>query len=116
MENELKLNRYTDEEIGIIKDMYGGPNGAKNLKLLRKVFFPEYDYSSPIGRPVPDIRLMGLEEMAQMSPGDRELAMLSQIRLASHLERQLQMLFVMANEKEASELEKKEKAKKDSNK
>ena len=111
MDENKKQRRYTDSEIGIIKSLFGGENGESNLKLLRKVFLPKYDYEAPLGQTV-DSLWMGLESLSQMSPQDREVAILVQIRMNNHLEQQLLTLKFLANEKELTpeELAKKKKA------
>ena len=111
--NEQKQRRYTDEEIGVIKSLYGGDNGENNLKLLRKVFLPKYDYDAPLGQTV-DSLWIGLDALSQMSPQDREVAILVQIRLNNHLEQQLLTLKYLANEKEVSAEEEAKRRKADS--
>lgn len=114
IEEQLRQNRYTEEEKQTIKSLFGGENGIKNLKILRKVFFPQYDYDLPIGQQQVDMGWYGLEMLAQMAPQDRELAILSQVRLSNHIEKQLQTLMVLANQKEENEEERKKKLEKDS--
>lgn len=100
MNEELKRNKYNDEEIGRIKSIFGGENGKENIKLLRKMFAPEYDYNLPIGRQQEVILWQNLDQMALMLPADREIAILSQIKLSKHIEAQLQTLLFMANQVE----------------
>lgn len=99
MEAELKKNKYSDEELAIIKSLFGGDNGVKNLKLLRKVFAPEYDYNLPIGRQQETILWQNLDQLSSMAPADREIAILSQIKLTRHIEGGLQALIFLANQK-----------------
>jgi len=101
-EKNPRQRRYSDNEIGTIKSLFGGENGESNLKLLRKVFLPKYDYEAPLGQTV-DSLWMGLEQLSQMSPQDREVAILVQIRMNNHLEQQLLTLKFLANEKEETE-------------
>lgn len=101
--------RFTEEELSLLKIF----KDEKLLKLLRKVFFPRYDYDAPIGQTI-DMLWVGLEQLGQMSPQDRELAILSQIRLNSHIERQLMQLQFLANRNEESEDDKKKRIAKDS--
>jgi hypothetical protein len=116
MENELKKNIYTDEEITMIKSLFGGDNGLKNLKLLRKIFAPEYDSELPIGRSQEVILWQNLDQLTSMAPADREIAILSQIKLTRHIESNLQTLHFMANRKEETFEELEKRMKKDSTK
>jgi hypothetical protein len=100
MENELKKNKYTDDELFTLKSLFGGEHGIANLKLLRKVFAPGYDFELPIGRQQEVIMWQNLEQMGAMPPADREVAILSQIKLSKHIEQQLQTLMTLANRKE----------------
>ena len=112
---QFKQKRFTEDELLRIKALYSGENGVANLKLLRKVFFPQYDYEAPLGQTVHSL-WMGLDQLAQMAPADRELAILSQIRLNQHIERHLIELSVLANQNVETEEEKKAKARRDSSK
>jgi hypothetical protein len=114
MEKELSKNRYNDDEFQIIKSLFGGEKGLKNLKLLRKVFSPEYDYDLPIGRQQDKILWQNLDQMMAMAPADREIAILSQIKLTRHIETQLQGLFYLASQKETTVEELAEKMRKNS--
>jgi len=111
MEEEAKRGRLTDEERVAVKSAFRGNRAL--ISALRKLFAPQYDYEAPIGKQM-DIRWMGLEQMMSMSPQDRELVFLSQIRLNNHLEQQLAVLTVIANEKEETPAEKEARVKKDS--
>ena len=105
--------RYSEKELKMMKSMFGGDNGLKNLKLLSKVFLPKYDYDAPIGQTV-DSLWMGLEQLSSMTPQDREMAIMTQIRINNHLEKQLMTLQYFANEKEESKEEKAKRLKADS--
>jgi len=84
----------------MIKSMFGGEVGIANLKLLRKIFSPEYDYNLPIGRQQETIMWQNLDQLTSMAPADREVAILSQIKLSKHIEQQLQTLFYLVFQKE----------------
>lgn len=99
LEEKIKELRYTDEEVALLKATFGGND--KLLKLLRKVFAPSYDPQAPLHKTT-DIMWVGLEQLAQMAPGDRELILMSQIRLNRHLENCLLDLSVLVNTTEAS--------------
>jgi hypothetical protein len=116
MENELRKNKYTDDELATIKALFGGESGAKNLRLLRKVFAPEYDYDMPVGRQQEFVLWQNLDQLISMAPADREIAILSQIKLTKHLEAQLQSLLFMATRKEETIEELENRLRKDSTK
>jgi hypothetical protein len=100
MNEELKRNKFSSEELSRIKSIFGGENGKENIKLLRKMFAPEYDYNLPIGRQQEVIMWQNLDQMVSMAPADREIAILSQIKLSRHLEAQLQTILFLANQEE----------------
>lgn len=106
-----KQKRFTDEELNIIKSLF--KDNDKALKLLRKVFLPEYDFNAPLGQTV-DL-WMTLNIMS-MSPQDREVNIIARNQLITHIEQQLVQLQFLANEKEESEEERKLKAEKNSTK
>lgn len=103
--------RFTDEELSLLKNTF--KDNEKLLKLLRKVFLPEYDPEAPLGQTV-DRLWMGLDMLAQMSPHDRELAILVHLKLNNHVERQLIQLDALAKQEAESEEAKAKRIKKDS--
>jgi hypothetical protein len=87
--------RITDDEIKLIKSAF--QNNDPLLKVLRKVFLPDVDFNAPFSQVVDMWTSLPLDQMA---PQDREVSILSRIKLINHLEMQLAQLRYLANEKE----------------
>lgn len=105
--------RFSEEELTLLKATF--KDNEKLLKLLRKVFLPQYDPYAPFGQTV-DSLWMGLDQLSQMVPQDRETMILTQIRLNNHIERQLMQLDALAKLKNETEEEEKARLEKDSTK
>lgn len=101
--------RYTEGEVLKIQAMFGGANGLENLKLLRKVFLPEYDYNAPLNQTI-DLRWDAFENLPMMTPSDREVFIMSHFKMIKHIERMLNELTSLAQQTEISEEEKKRRA------
>lgn len=104
-----KQMRFTDEELEIIKTTFKGKE--KLLKLMRKVFLPEYDPNAPIGQV---IDLWMTVPVQEMSPHDAMVKIMARNSLISHIELQLQQLNILANADKKTPEETQEKIKKDS--
>lgn len=102
--------RFTESEMSLIRNTF---NREEVLKLLRKVLWPDFDWSAPIGQTKYGM-WVGLEQLMQMSPQDREVAILSQIRLNNAIEHSLMELQYLASTKEETGEEKQEREAKDS--
>ena len=108
MEKEMRI---TPDEVKIIRDIFRGND--RLLKLLRKIFLPEYDPKAPLGQTV-DL-WMGIQTDGKT---DAEIARNTLVReqLIKHVESQLiQLNFLAQSEEETSE-EKAVREKKNSNK
>ena len=104
-----KNMRFTDGELELIKQTFKGNEIL--LKLLRKVFLPEYDPEAPIGQ------VVNLWTNIPVNGVSAELAIRNiQVRqdLIMHVESQLVQLQVLANIKEETMEEIINKNKKDS--
>ena len=106
-----KQMRFTDEELTIIKSTFKG--NEKLLKLLRKVFLPEYDPYAPIGQVVD---LWMTLDLANLSEQEREVRIFARNGLISHVEQQLLQLNVLAEMKFETPKEEAERKEKDSTK
>jgi len=108
--NENKEMRFTEGELELMRKTYGGNDAL--IKLLRKIFLPEYDPKAPLGQIV-DL-WMHLSDLEKMHPQDREIAILSHIKLIKHIEAQLMQIYVLANIKTETDEERTKRYKKDS--
>lgn len=104
-----KQMRFTEEELDLIQRTFKG--NEKLLKLMRKVFLPEYDPDAPLGQV---IDLWMTVPVKEMTPNDAMVNILSRNALISHVEMQLQQLNLLAGVDAKTEEEIKEKLKKDS--
>jgi hypothetical protein len=104
-----KQMRFTDGELDLIKQTFKGND--KLLKLLRKVFLPEYDPNAPIGQV---IDLWMTVPVKEMTAQDALVNILARNSLISHVEMQIQQLNVLAEADQKTAEEIQEKIKKDS--
>ena len=101
--------RFTEEELQFIKGVFKG--NEKLLKLLRKVFLPEYDPLAPIGQTVD---LWTAIPFKQMTPEQAYIHMLARQDLIQHVESQLLQIQILSNLPTETEDERKARLKKDS--
>jgi len=101
--------RYSDEELDLIKKTFKG--NVKLLKLLRKVFLPEYDPQAPLGQV---IDLWMTLDLGGLSQEEQAIRLHSRNGLILHLEHQLNELNVLAELKEETPNEKEARLAKDS--
>ncbi len=87
--------RITENEMLLIRNTFGGNNGEL-LKLMRKIFLPEYDVTAPIGQVIDLWFVMPIEGLS-----DEAIAKNLRERnsLIAHIEARLRDLFQMANSK-----------------
>lgn len=101
--------RFTDEELALIKSSFKG--NEKLLKLLRKVFLPEYDPQAPLGQV---IDLWMTLDLAGLTEQEREVRIFARNGLINHIEGRLIELNVLAGMKDETPSEKENRLKKDS--
>lgn len=102
--------RFTKEDVDWIKATF---NNEYAIKRLRKVFLLDYDFNSPIGQANNMWTTLGLE---QMSAQDREIHIISQNKLITHIERMISAIWAMTQISNETKAEKAERLAKDSNK
>lgn len=108
--------RFTDEELAIIRATFGGSDGGANwplLKVLRKVFLPEYDPHAPLGQ---TIDLWLTLDVKQMLPEQAFTHILARNQVITHVEQQLMQLEVLAKMKEEDPIVAAQQKKKNSSK
>lgn len=81
---------FSSSELQLIKATF---SSESLLRLLRKVFLPPFDYDAPLGQAVDVWLTLNLE---QMTPYDRELAILARTKLITYVERRLLDLQILA--------------------
>lgn len=106
-----KKMRFEEDELDLLRSTFGGND--RLLKLLRKVFLPEYDPAAPFGQTIDLWLSLSLENM---SPYDRELAIIARNKLIQHVESNILQLQFLANSKGETPEEKEKRLKKDSSK
>lgn len=99
--------RFSDVELQTIRALFSDEN---NLKLLRKVFLPEYDYEAPVGQVI-DLWLAC--DVEKLSAEEAQLKIFSRNQLIAHVESMLLQLQTLAKPVETED-EKKARLKKDS--
>ncbi len=103
--------RFTDVELKLIQATF--KDNESLLKLLRKVFLPEFDPNAPLGQ------MLDLWMTIDITTKDPETAyvhLLARNQLIMHLETQLLQLKALANIENETEEEQKARIKKDSSK
>lgn len=103
--------RLTEGELRTIKETFEGNDDL--LKIMRKIFLPEYDANSPVGQIVDLWQTIPIEGM-----DDDQLVKTFRARndLIKHVEARLQELKTLAGMKDETESEKKVRLSKDSTK
>jgi hypothetical protein len=101
--------RFSDEELSLIKTTFKG--NEKLLKLLRKVFLPEYDPQAPLGQ---TIDLWMTLDLGNLTPEEQRVRIHARNGLIMHIESRLIELNTLADRKEETPAEKKERMEKDS--
>jgi len=99
--------RMTEEELALIKATFGG--NERLLKLLRKVFLPEYDPTAPFGQTI-DLWL-AMTDLKQLPPDAAYEHMLARNMVIGHVEAQIEQLrfFAQMSTPTKEEVAKKEK-------
>ena len=107
--NDKQEMRITDEEIKLIQITF--KDNTPLLKLLRKIFLPEYDPNAPIGQTVD---LWTIKDIASMTPEECKIYFQTRRDLILHIESQLMQLKVLAEMESETVAKALERAKKDS--
>lgn len=102
--------RMTEDELALIKSTYGG--NERLLKLLRKMFLPEYDPNAPFGQTI-DLWLAATD-IKQLPPDIAYQHMMARNLVIGHVEAQIETLRYFAELKAPSVEETTANAKKDS--
>lgn len=110
-ENQGQQMRFTDDEIRLIKGAFGGNDTL--LKLLRKVFLPEYDPKAPISQV---IDLWMTVSVKNLSPEEARINIIARNEVINHIEQQLIQLKILSEQKLETFEEVEKRLKKDSNK
>ena len=103
--------RITDAELSLIKMTFADNDAL--LKVLRKVFLPEINATTPIGQQVDLWMTVGIENM---SPEDALITIKARNQVIQHVEMRLMELKMLAGIKEETVEQTKERLKKDSSK
>jgi hypothetical protein len=103
--------RITDAELSLIKTVFA--DNEVLLKLLRKVFLPEIDVTTPLGQ---QIDLWMTVKIEDMTPEEAIINLKARNTLISHLEMCLNQLKVLAGTKTETVEQTKDRLKKDSSK
>lgn len=106
-----KQMRFTDPELSLIKNTY--KDNTELLKLLRKVFLPEYDPTAPLGQ---QIDLWMTLDISSKTPEEAMHLILVRNALIGHVEFQLQQLQFLANQDDETPEEALSRLKKNSSK
>jgi hypothetical protein len=91
MDKGNKQMRFTEPELKLIKDTFGGNEVL--LRLLRKVFLPEYNPDAPLGQ---NVDLWMTLDVRDMTPEAAYVRILARNELMLHVETQLMQLDALA--------------------
>jgi len=103
--------RFTDAELATIKSTFKDNDAL--LKVLRKVFLPEYDPYAPFGQ---GIDLWMTIDVRNLDPQTAYTRLLARNELITHVEQQLAQIKFLADMKTETAQEKEAREKKDSTK
>ena len=93
--------RFTEGEVRLLKDTF--EQNESLLKLMRKVFLPEFDPNAPIGQAVD---VWSIKDISAMSPEECKIYFLARRDLIQHVETQILQLKILASMKIESPMEK----------
>ena len=89
--------RISDEEIGLLKSAFSGND--KLLKLLRKIFLPQYDYDAPVGD---NIDMWMMCQLDGISPEESIVNVKAYKLLINQIEISLRGIKILVGSKEES--------------
>lgn len=89
--------RFTKEEVEVLKGAFAG--NERLLKLLRKVFLPEYEYDAPLGQVVDLWMSVPVEGL---TPEEAIIKLTARNQLIMHTEQQILQLHALVNAEELS--------------
>ena len=90
--------RITPEEKAIIEQTFGG--NTKLLKLMRKIFLPEYDPNAPLGQTIDLWMTINLENLTSQ---EKEIRIQARNEVILHIENQLIQLKSLSQKLETTE-------------
>lgn len=90
--------RFTDDELHLIKSTFGGNEAL--LKVLRKVFLPEYDPTAPLGQVIDLWLNLDLEGKSEV---DREIRIRARNEMIMHTEQMILQLKLLSEREETVE-------------
>lgn len=102
--------RMTEDELTLMKATFGG--NERLLKLLRKMFLPEYDPMAPFGQTI-DLWLAATD-LKQMAPDQAYQHMMARNMVIGHVEAQIEQIRYFAELKKPNAEETAKNAKLDS--
>ena len=105
--------RFTDAELGQLKAMFGGDDKLGNIKLLRKLFLPNYDADAPLQQ---NIDLWMTINLSDLTPEEALIRMYARNEVISHLEQRLNQIAILANMEMETPQEREDRLAKDSTK
>lgn len=90
--------RITPEEKATIEQTFGG--NTKLLKLMRKIFLPEYDPNAPLGQTIDLWMTINLENLTSQ---EKEIRIQARNEVILHIENQLIQLKSLSQKLETTE-------------
>lgn len=90
-----KQMRFTDAELSLLRGVFGGND--KLVKLLRKIFLPQYDPEAPF---MDNIDLWMTIDVRSLSPEAAFVRLLARNETINHIEARLAEVHTLANTKE----------------
>jgi hypothetical protein len=90
-----KETRMTDDDFARIKGMFADNDG--NLKVLRKIFFPELSDTNPVGM---NFDLWTKLDLTGLSPEQKVIKVEANQMMVAHIEACLSMLKTLAGSKD----------------
>ena len=106
-----KQMRFSEDELTLIKTTFRG--NEKLLKLMRKVFLPEYNPYAPLGQ---NVDLWMTLDLGQLTPQEQSVRIFARNGIITHIEQQLIQLNILAEMKDETPEQTAERQKKDSTK
>lgn len=104
--------RFSDLELAALKAIFGGEHNEGNIKLLRKLFLPNYDPDAPLQQ---NIDLWMTINLADLSQEEALVRMYARNEVINHIEQRLNQIQILANMEAETPGEQAERLKRNSN-
>jgi hypothetical protein len=103
--------RFSEADLLLLKKIFGGDEKLHLVKLLRKLFLPEYDPQAPLEQ---NIDLWMTIPLQNLTLEEAYIRLIARNEVIMHIEQRLNQISLLANHIEETEQQRDERLRKDS--